>query len=402
MRTACVFVPSFTVAVERRADPRLEKRAVVVYHQNKVIDASPEADGPSLKAGASLPRGITLRQAKALAPHAVFLEANVSLYREVSSAMLDALERIAPLVEDAGLGIAYADIGGLDGHYTDEFELAGALVNAVHDATALLPSAGIADGKFVAWAAASASPPGDAGIVPPGRERDFLRDKPVALLPFGPELAQRLELLALPLLGDVAALPRTSVEAQFNGLGRGTGARLWELANGIDREPLRARRPDETLDERVNFESPVVATEALTMAARQIVARLVRRLRGRTARRMHVRLLADERVVWEKLETFREPAGDEARMLLLLKTRLATLQLPQSVDAVAITLSGIGWEVAKQTKLFTESKQNLDQIAEAVRQLRARYGRPVVWRIEEVDPWSRHPEERRALVPYDA
>ncbi len=416
MRIACIYVPSFAVAVERSASGgRLAGRPVIVYQRNAVVDASLEAHG--------VVRGLPLRQAKALCPHAVFLEANVSLYRDVAGAMLDALERVAPLVEDAELGVAYADISGLDGHYAAasseasvrrgarpggarqrehgsdvEFALASALVGAVRDATGLLASAGIADGKFVAWVAASMAVPGDAISVPPGRERAFLCDKPVALLPFGPELAARLELLALHTLGDVAELPRPAAESQF----RGIGGRLWDLANGIDREPLRPRKPDETLSERLNFESPVVATEALTMAGRQIVARLARRLRGRTARRMHVQLLADERVVWERIETFREPAGDQGVMLLLLRTRLTLLALPQAVDAMTITLSGIGWEVAKQTKLFTESKQDLDQIAEAVRQLRARYGRPVVWRIEEVDPWSRHPEERRALVPYDA
>ena len=152
----------------------------------------------------------------------------------------------------------------------------------------------------------------------------------------------------------------------------------------------------------MSFDAPVVATEALVMAGRQLIGRLLRRLKGRTARRMHVQLLADERIIWEKLETFREPTGDEGRMMLILKTRLSLLELPQGVDTVAITLTGVGREAAKQAKLFTDTQQNLNQIGEAIRQLRARYGRPMVYRIAEVDPCSRHPEERSALVPFDA
>lgn len=390
MRTACVLVSSFAVAVERQVNPLPAGQPLVIYDRHRVLDASVEAQG----VGHDFP----LRQAKALYPFAVFVEANHVLYREVFGAMLDALERVAPLVERAGLGCAYADIAGLQGHYEDEFALAGALVGAVRSATGLVPSVGIADGKFVGWVAASITPPGDAGVVPLGREREFLRDKPVALLPFGLEVIQRLDMLALRTLGDIAALPRPAVEAQFRGIGR----RLWELANGIDREPLHPRKRQAVLSERLSFEAPVVATEALVAASRQLIQRLVRRLRGRTARRMHLQLLADERIVWEKLETFREPTGDERRMTLVLKTRLSLLELPRAVDAIVITLTGIGWEVAKQAKLFTDSQQNLNQIAEAIRQLRTRYHRPVVWRIEEVDPCSRHPEERAVLVPYDA
>jgi nucleotidyltransferase/DNA polymerase involved in DNA repair len=390
MRVACVLVPSFFVAVARRSDPRLGEQPLIIYQRNAVIDAS--ADTGRLRPGT------TLRQAKALCPHAAFIEVNQTLCREVEEALLDALESVTPVVEPAGAGCAYADLSGLGGHYRDEFAQAGALVEAVRGATGLLACAGIASGKFVSWVAASSTPPGDAGVVLPGREQEFLHDKDVALLPFGAEVVRRLDLLALRTLGDVAALPQPAVEAQF----RSVGGRLWELANGSDAAPVRARKRQEALSARLSFEAPVVATEALLMAGRQIVARLVRRLRGRTARRMHVQLLADERIVWERLETFREPAGEESRMVLLLKTRLSFLDLPQAVDTVAITLTGIGQEVGKQAKLFTDTQQNLNQIGESIRQLRARYGRPVVWRIAEVDPWSRHPEERRVLVPYDA
>ncbi len=388
MRIACVFVPSFAVAVERRANPRLAEQPLVVYDRNAVIDASSDAAST---------RVLTVRQAKAACPHAVFVEANRALYRDVTGAMLDAVEEVSPLVEPIEPGAAYADILGLQGHYDDEFSLAAVLVKAVQDTTGLLASVGIADGKFAASVAAAIAPAGDAGIVPSGREQEFLRDKDTALLPFGPDVTQRLNLLALRTLGDIAALPRTSVEAQF----RRIGTRLWELASGIDREPLRPRKSQEALSERLSFDAPVVATEALVMAGRQLLARLLRRLKGRTARRMHLQLFADERIVWEKLEVFREPTGDERRMLLILKTRLSFLELPQGVDTVAITLTGIGREMAKQEKLFADT-QNLNQIAEAIRQLRARYNRPMIYRVAEVDPCSRHPEERSVLVPYDA
>ncbi len=388
MRIAYVFVPSFTVAVEQRANPHLADQPLIVYDRNAVIDASPEAAST---------RVLTVRQAKAACPHAVFVEANHALYRDVTEAMLDAVEEVSPLVEPAGPGAAYADILGLQGHYEDDFALATALAEVVKTATGLLAAVGIADGKFAASVAASIAPAGDAGIVPSGREQEFLRDKATSLLPFSSDVTQRLNLLALRTLGNIAALPRTAVEAQF----RSIGTRLWELANGIDREPLRPRKPQESLSERLSFDASVVAMEALVMAGRQLVTRLLPRLKGRTARRMHLQLFADERIVWEKLEVFREPTGDERQMVLILKTRLSLLALPQAVDTIAITLTGIGRELAKQEKLFADT-QNLNQIAEAIRQLRARYARPMIYRVVEVDPCSRHPEERSVLVPYDA
>jgi nucleotidyltransferase/DNA polymerase involved in DNA repair len=388
VRVACIRVPSFAVSVEQLAAPALATQLLAILDRKVVLEASPEL---------ALQPGLPARQAKALAPQATFIEAHHSLYREVFDVMLDGLELVTPLVERAEPGLAYADIGGLRGHYADEFALAGTLAEAVRGATGLLPAVGISNGMFVAWVAAWQASAGDAGIVPEGREREFLSDKDVSLLPFGPKLTQRLDLLALRTLGDIAALPQTAVEAQFRKIGR----RLWELANGIDREPLRPRTQHEVLSKRLDFNAPVAENESLVAASRQLLSDLSRKLRGRTARRIQVQLLADEHTVWERTKTFREPTGDAGKMLLVTKTMLSLLDLPQAVDAVAITLSGIGREVARQAKLFADASHNLDRLAEDIRQLQARYGRPMVYHVVEVNPRSRHPEERTALVPFE-
>lgn len=177
---------------------------------------------------------------------------------------------------------------------------------------------------------------------------------------------------------------------------------MWELAHGIDQEPLRPHRAQASLSERLTFESPVVANEALVMAGRQLLRRLAGRLAHRAARTMHVQVLAGDRLLWERVETFRESTSDEHRMAFITTTRLSELQLTEAVDTLVITLSNIGREAARQPKLFAEGNQQIASLADAIQQIRARYGRPMVWRAVEVDPCSRHPEERAVLIPYDA
>ncbi len=391
MRLACVSVPRFGLAVEARLDLWLLHASAIVYDRNRVLEASPELT--------DVHAGQPLRQARAAYPHAVFVAAQPLLYREVAEAMLHALEQVGPQVELAEDGCAFVDVGGLDGHDADAFALAGQIVDVVRDATGLLPSVGMAEGKFVARVAAALCPPGDAGVVPTGRERGFLCDKSVSLLPCAPEIIEHLHTLALHTLGDIAGLPKTAVEAQFGG---GAGRRMWELAHGIDREPLRPHRSEESLSERLTFEAPVAAHEAVTLAGRQLLKRLAGRLDRRAARTMHVQVLAGERLLWERSEAFREPTADEGRMAFILKTRLSALRLTEGVDTLVITLSGIGREAARQPKLITEGNPRIESLADAIRQVRARYGRPMVWRAVEVDPCSRHPEERAVLIPYDA
>ena len=187
MRLACVYIPRFALAVEARLNPLLLRAPAIIYDRNSVLEASPEL--------IEVHPGQPLRLARAVYPHAIFVPANLLLYREVSEALLRALEQIGPYVELAEQGCTFVDIGGLDGHYADLFALAAKIAAVVRQETGLLPSVGIAEGKFVARVAASLCPPGDAGVVPGGRERDFLRDKSVALLPVTPEIIERLQTL---------------------------------------------------------------------------------------------------------------------------------------------------------------------------------------------------------------
>ena len=387
MRVACILIQNFTVAVEQRLRPELDH--IVVHDGGQVLAASPEL---------ALSPGQPVRQARAMHPHATFLPANVALYRSVVRSMIDTLELLGPQAEAAAPGCAYLDIEGLDRHHADPSTLASAIINTVHTATGLTPAVGIAEGKFVAHVAASLCAPGRADVVPPGQERAFLHDKSIAILPFPPEMIDWLRTLALETLGEIAALPASSVEAHF----RRPGRRLWELANGIDREPLRPQPLRETIIQRLEFESPVVANEALVLGGRQLLRRALVLLDRRAARRMHLQVFVQGRLLWERRETFREALSDETRLTLILKTRLTSLTLTEAADMIVLTLDEIGREASQQRRLITQATPQLDAVIDAIRQIRVRYGQPMILRAVEVDPCSRHPEERTALIPYDA
>ena len=59
-------------------------------------------------------------------------------------------------------------------------------------------------------------------------------------------------------------------------------------------------------------------------------------------------------------------------------------------------------ESALQGNLFPSKRgRQLDRVADAARQLKNRYGRPVLAKVVEVEPWSRIPERRFALIDFD-
>jgi len=397
MRAACIFVPRFPVAVELLDRPDLRGRPLVIGdsqgRHKVVLDCSPEAAAQGVRPG------MPVREALGLCRDAVFLPPDPIRYHEASEAFLRVLFGVSPLVEGSDLGVAYVGVDGLQGHYKDEMALGETLVLAVRSGVGLQASVGIAEGKFVAWAAAVTSAPGEVCVVPAGRESAFLAPLDVSLLPASPDTLRRLELFGLRTIGDLAALPLGAVQAQFGHEGR----RLWELAHGLDREPLRPRRHEESVSERLTFPEPAVSTEALLVAGRQLLSRLFRRpaLHRRAVRQMRLRAALGDGRSWERTVTFREATADRDQILYVLRCTLEAALPSRPVEEIEVTLSGLTEETGKQEGLFTAKGRRRAQLEEAMRQLKARFGQSPVYHVVEVEPWSRIPERRLALIDYD-
>jgi hypothetical protein len=89
-------------------------------------------------------------------------------------------------------------------------------------------------------------------------------------------------------------------------------------------------------------------------------------------------------------------------MLFVARNKIERLQLASQAVALGVTLSGLCSEYAHQANLWQIGPRRRRELLEAIEQLNAREGEPQVFRIVEVQPWSRIPERQQALVAFDA
>jgi len=405
MRLACVSVPHVRIALERLRAPHLAGRPVAIGEPppgaNTIIDCSPEAEMLGVRTG------MPPRDARTVAPELLVLPPDPVHYDRASEAMLRALEDCTPLVEPAGLGTAYTEL--LPDPLRDpsqpdaeaEREALQRLIDAVREGSGVPASAGAASSKFVARVAASVSRPGEGLVVAPGEEEAFLAPLSTSHLPVSYETQRKLALYALRTVGDIARLPIGALQAQF---GR-EGGRLWELARGIDSEPFLPRERSEPVAGTITMPAPTVNSAALVIAARQLAGRLLARprMRYRQVRQLRLRLALLGGGSWERTLTFREPLADEEAIVYVLRKLIEPLQLAGAVEEVSLEFLGLTGETGKQRSLlFAEQARRRAQLLSALRQLKARFGgESQVARVVEVEPWSRIPERRYALIDYD-
>ncbi|MFN0147495.1 MAG: hypothetical protein ACKVT1_13360 [Dehalococcoidia bacterium] len=436
MDVACLVVPDFQIALARRENPELRGRAVVIggspEEHARVTACSPEA------AEAGVTVGTTLRKALALCPGAVFLPLQEAFITGEAGRIRDLLEVYSPVVETISPGHAHFEVRGLArlAGLSEEEWLAD-LQGAARESTGLPVRLAAAETIFAAHAAAmiydlkGAAPPlprppialpysrttlRDGSIAPaspPAREaeggdgprlitpevaRRFLSALPIEVLPVSPLMQQRLRLFGLERLGQLAELTFSAIQAQF---GR-EGARAWELANGKDGSRIIPARDEPRVVEETDLPAPTALSEPLVVGTRALLQRALGRkeLQGRSVRRLDWRLGLESGEQLSRRFVFREPTDDAGRMLFVVRGRIERLQLPAAATSLAITLSGFCSEYAHQSNLWALGPRRWKELCESIEQLTARVGEAQVYRIVEVQPWSRIPERQLALVAF--
>lgn len=265
-RIASVLIPAFLIDVCLRANPTLAGRPVTVADgasRREIVAANVAARGVQV--------GMTPKQARAACPGLVVVARSEAAERTATHELLDALESCSPSVEGSRPGLLFFDAAGLPSGETVALGTALALASAL----GFTATAAVADDKFTAYCAAATG--GGCSIVPPGGSAAFLAALPVTLLPLAPGDADRLAMLGLRVLGQIAALPVAPLAARF-----GERARNYsQLARGEDGELLQPRQIQTAYEERFAFDGVVDRLEPLFFALRGCIANAAARLGGR-------------------------------------------------------------------------------------------------------------------------
>ncbi len=402
LKVACVLITHLRAKAEMQRHPHLKDQPVLIADRSK----SKPVVADYLPAATAVTAGMPLEQALSYQAGAVVLEADEPHYRRVFRQILSALQGVGDRVEDAGLGVAYVALDGLETLYGGEERLVIALLNAVPQN--LAPRAGIGDGKFPAMVAARSSDPLRASKAPPDAAA-FLSPRPIALLPVSEDIISALHRFGLHTLGQLAAMDQALLVDQFGQEGRW----IWNLANGLDERPLVPLEYQETVTEQTSLPFSSTSLEMLLVASDTLLRRAYARpvMRGRYAGQAILECPVFSSAPWEKTVNFQESVGRWERASFIVRSRLEAEPPEIPVDGLSLTLSHFTGESGAQLGLLPDVQENRrGQLMEAERRLQTRsvtfsngvpVKRPALYWVVEVAPWHPAPEMRAVQTPLD-
>jgi DNA polymerase-4/protein ImuB len=394
MPLACLLIPNFALRLAVLEQPALDGLPLVLTAPSMtrplVADASPEAVERGIRIG------MPLREVNAVCPLAVFIPANPVRDALAFERILSQLETVSPALEPVEPGRCYVDIAGLERHYPSPPAIAEALLAAI--SPVLRPRAGLAPTRFSAWVAARMAKPGTVQTIVSEAIVETLGPLPVAWLPLEPNTLLKLDRLGLRTLAELRNLPATALQARFGPAGREAHA----CASGQDEARVYPRKLVETVREEFRMPAPMASRDMLLLAIRQLVIRAFNRsaLKHRHIRQARIRIAIEGGQSWERELTFREPVGSQ-RLIEILRSRLQAIELPGPAETIHLDLLGIISEIAVQELIPLLRPKQDRPLIDAARQLKQRYGESPLAHVVEVEPWSRIPERRFALISYD-
>lgn len=411
----CLWLPTFELRLELVRSPELDSTSVALLSSGEstrrtIWQVSERAHAAGVRPGQ------LVSQAVSLCTSLTLLEPDPAHYDAAVDTMLETLTELTPVIEPAGRGRVFLGMDGLQrlfGSPKHQVDRALSTLFQVFPAPLVAATrAGMAPGKFGAWVAAASARSGRPMIVPETRLASFFADCPVGSLPVDPLVIQRLERLGVRTLGQLRRFPEPALVAQFGEDGR--NALAWSSGRRID--PVRPWHRPRPVRVSLDFANPVGLTGTLHGALDRLVERALARpdRRGRSVAGVRMGARLEGGGSWFVETVLREATSERERIAAPLRAKMAIAPPPRAVETLLLELTEFGAQ-SLQTQLFGRSSEGgratggLDfndgevpvSLRDAVKELKLRIGHSPLYRVVEVDPWSRIPERRHALLSFD-
>ena len=257
-----VDMDAFYTSVEQRDNPDLRGKPVIVaWKGNRSVVCAASYEARAFGVRSAMPA----KRAERLCPDAIFIAPDFTRYRAVSNSVREVFKRHTDLIEPLSLDEAYLDVTSNKTGLPTATLVARTIRGQIRQELNLTASAGVASNKFLAKLASDWKKPDGLFVIQPEDVDAFLLPLPVGKLPgVGKVNEEKLVKLGIKTAGDLRSLELPRLEQEF---GR-YGVRLYELARGIDENPVVPDRPTKSISVEDTFQADVLLADTEAMIRR--------------------------------------------------------------------------------------------------------------------------------------
>jgi DNA polymerase-4 len=373
---------AFFCSVEELLDPKLKGKPFAVggNPQGRGVVSSCSYAARKFGVHSAMP----MARALSLCPELIVIHHRHGLYGEYSNKVMDILRSYTPLFQQVSIDEAFLDVSDLP-------KPAGLIAREIQervDREVHLPcSLGVATNKLVAKVAndfgksqvKSGQAPRQITIVPPGEEAAFLAPLDIqALWGIGPKTSQKLHGQGIHTIGQLAALSIAELEAYFGNNAQEMHAR----ALGIDPSPVHSEREVKSVSNEVTFTKDTTDSEVLRQTLRALADKVGYRLRqaGLAGSVVQIKLRYSNFETLTRQTALPQPTNlDDEIYAAAEKLFEANIIPTRAVRLIGIGVSRLN-PPYRQLSLWDDDQTEKEKLANAIDQLKEKYGQDVIKR----------------------
>ena len=373
---------AFFCSVEELLDPSLKGKPFAVggNPQGRGVVSSCSYAARKFGVHSAMP----MARALSLCPELIVIHHRHGLYGEYSNKVMDILRSYTPLFQQVSIDEAFLDVSDLP-------KPAGLIAREIQervDREVHLPcSLGVATNKLVAKVAndfgksqvKSGQAPRQITIVPLGEEAAFLAPLEVqALWGVGPKTSQKLHGQGIHTIGQLAALSIAELEANFGN----NALEMHARALGIDPSPVHSEREVKSVSNEVTFTKDTTDSEVLRQTLRALADKVGYRLRqaGLAGSVVQIKLRYSNFETLTRQTALPQPTNLDDEIYAAAEQLFEANIIPTR----AVRLIGIGVSRLtppfRQLSLWDDDQAEKEKLANAIDQLKEKYGQDVIKR----------------------
>ncbi|XBQ15947.1 MAG: DNA polymerase IV [Oceanicaulis sp.] len=361
---------AFFAAIEKRDDPSLEDKPVIIGGGRRGVVATACYVARLYGVRSAMPMFKALKAC----PDAVVVRPRMGVYSAEGRRIRAMMEDVTPLVEPLSVDEAFLDLSGTERlHGAPPALTLLRLQRRIREEVGVTVSVGLSFNKFLAKTASDLDKPNGFAVIGRADAPGFLAAMKVGqVYGVGPVFARKLQGDGLATLADVLKRSESDLARRYGE----SGLRLARIARGIDTRPVNPERERKSVSAETTFEDDVSDKNALKDRLWPLCVKVADRMKaGAVAGRVVTLKIKTDRF---KTVTRRRTLSQPAQLADTLFRTAAEL-LDREPEGVRYRLIGAGYSVLEPAA--GDAGDLLDPVAEkrakaerAADAMRAKFG----------------------------
>ena len=272
LQIAHIDCDAFYAAVEKRDDPGLRDKAVIIGGGKRGVVSTCCYIARINGVRSAMP----MFKALTLCPDAVVIRPDMAKYGAVGRQVRAMMHELTPLVEPLSIDEAFLDLSGTDRlHGASPAVTLARFAKRIETEVGISVSVGLSYCKFLAKMASDLDKPRGFAVIGRAETMAILEPKPVgAIWGVGKVAEERLRQNGYVTIGDLQKAEQTELFRRYGA----EGGRLWRLARGLDDRVVEPERDAKSASAETTFDDdiadPDILTRSLFLLSEKVSARL--------------------------------------------------------------------------------------------------------------------------------